>query len=243
MGIACVLVEEPLAGERSLVRNFQGKVGSELYRITENGPILAEMIFKGMARDCATALRIASERLGLTNSRIALFGVSFGTLLASYAFTRAGIGKRLLGTVGHADLKAFATSYVTVPGLSALAQSPVGTLVKVIARTLSNISGSDRAKEIAGGVILLRIVGWLASDHEIATSLNPLTHVSSVGGHRAARFLVGEADGLVRATDAINSATRFPDGQCFVVPGMGHGGADFVNHARFFLQTQLADWR
>lgn len=61
------------------------------------------------------------------------------------------------------------------------------------------------------------------------------------------RFLVGKCDRLVNPADAQACATRFPDGACYVVPGLGHGtsnhGLSFTDHVRYFLVTQLGDWR
>jgi hypothetical protein len=61
------------------------------------------------------------------------------------------------------------------------------------------------------------------------------------------RFLVGREDPLVRPADAIACAGRFPDGECYVVPGLDHGGSrfgpTFVEHARTFVGTQLGDWK
>jgi hypothetical protein len=60
-------------------------------------------------------------------------------------------------------------------------------------------------------------------------------------------FLVGASDRIVNIRDARACAGRFLDGDCYVVPGMGHGthkwGPLFVDHVRYFLATQLGDWR
>ncbi len=42
--------------------------------------------------------------------------------------------------------------------------------------------------------------------------------------------------------DAIACARRFPDGDCRVVPGLGHGGEGFQEYAHEFLRAQLGDW-
>jgi hypothetical protein len=61
------------------------------------------------------------------------------------------------------------------------------------------------------------------------------------------RLLVGQEDRLVRPTDAAVCAARLPDGECYIVPGLGHGstwrGPSFVERVRYFLGTQLGDWR
>lgn len=41
------------------------------------------------------------------------------------------------------------------------------------------------------------------------------------------RFLVGDVDRLVNKADAQACANQFPDGACYVVPGMGHGQSNY----------------
>ena len=66
---------------------------------------------------------------------------------------------------------------------------------------------------------------------------------SSRGGSMAVvRFLVGQDDPVVKPADAIDCARRFPDGECLVVRGLGHGDDRFAEHVRDFLATQLGDW-
>lgn len=51
---------------------------------------------------------------------------------------------------------------------------------------------------------------------------------------------------MFRSTDVRKCAEQFPDGACYVVPGLAHGvnkwGSSFVDHVRYFLATQLGDW-
>ena len=131
MGMACVLFDTPLAGERSLARRHDGDVLAELLPLVERGVILRSGLFpllmEAVARDMQTVLGLVRERHGLAGDRVALFGVSLGVLLASFAFTRDGVGARLLGALGHADLCRFAHSYA--PRCTALAASLPGRLL------------------------------------------------------------------------------------------------------------------
>ena len=72
---------------------------------------------------------------------------------------------------------------------------------------------------------------------------NPMSYADRVDPGRQVRFLVGREDHLVRPEDALACARRFPDGACYVVPGLGHGGPGFEDHVRYFVATQLGDWR
>ncbi len=188
-----------------------------------------------VARDFATVIQLGAERHGLCDGRRALFGVSFGTLLASFAFLRDGIGQRLLGTLGHADLFRFARSYTPsfVPWIFAL---PVRNLAKMLAYLTAQ-------KWIPAGVDFLFVLNELRSEGELNALANPMQFIDRVGPERRVRFLVGQDDHLVKPDDARNCAGRFPDGDCYVVPGLGHGGSSFVENARTFLGTQLGDWR
>jgi hypothetical protein len=69
-----------------------------------------------------------------------------------------------------------------------------------------------------------------------------MNDLDRVGGDRRVRFLVGETDPLVEPAEAIACARQFPDGDCFVVPGLGHGDDGFCDHVRDFLATQLGEW-
>ena len=62
-------------------------------------------------------------------------------------------------------------------------------------------------------------------------------YADRVGPDRRARFLVGGADPVVRPADAVACVRRFPDGGCYVVPGLGHGDDGFQDHVRSFLGT------
>jgi len=242
MGIACTLFDTPFAGERSLARNHRGDVVSEIIPLREQQvPLRANLVLSLMAvaaRDFQTVLHLLLEQHGLKDGRLALFGVSLGTLLAAFAFTRDGLGGRLLGTLGHADLRRFARSYT--PRFTPLLASPPG-------RLLGRLAGLWFGPLVPAALDFLTVLRDLCAGGECCTAADPMTFVDRVGPDRRVRFLVGQDDPLVRPDDAAACARRFADGACYSVPGLGHGqsrdGPTFVEHVRTFVGTQLGDWR
>lgn len=242
MGIACVLFDTPLAGERSLARKFNGDVVSEVVPLLEQNVVvqasLVASLMDCVGRDFQTVLGLVRERHGLHDGRVALFGVSLGTLLASFAFMRDGVGCRLLGTLGHADLYHFARSYT--PAWTPLLTSLPG-------RLLGKLAGLCFGRVVPAGLDFLAVLRevCMGGDHCIAA--NPMSFIDRVGTGRWVRFLVGQDDSLVKPTDAVACARRFSDGDCFIVPGLAHGisrfGPSFVDHVRTFVGTQLGDWK
>ncbi|MBD2410770.1 alpha/beta hydrolase [Nostoc calcicola FACHB-389] len=242
MGIAVALFDTPLAGERSLVRTFTAMVENEIKPLVDRGiPFDTELLlclFRRTAADIAKVRDFCGDRYGLTNNRLALFGVSMGVLQAAYAFTADGIGERLLGTIGHADLQSFAKSwgYLVLPDLAA---SPLGGLTEALLERVQ-----PNLKPV---VKLLQLAKNLKYPDEYAQACNPMSYIQRVQPPRRVRFLLGANDPIVSVKDARACAGRFFDGDCYVVPGMGHGthkwGGLFVDHVRYFLATQLGDWR
>lgn len=242
MGIAVALFDTPLAGERSLVRTFTSVVQNEVKPLLDRGiafdTAMLLAIFRSTANDIAQVREFCRDRYGLTDPRLSLFGVSMGVLLSAYAFTANGLGERLLGTIGHADLKSFAQSwgYSFLPEIAA---SPVGGLAELILEKLQ--------PDLKPVVKVLQLVKNLKDQDEFAWECNPMNYIASVKLPRRVRFLIGANDPMVNVKDAQICAQKFPDGACYVVPGMGHGtrqwGVTFVDHVRYFLATQLADWR
>jgi len=236
-GIACVLFDTPFGGERSLCRNYTGDVVGELATLAERGvritSLLVANMMEAMARDFRLVLSLLRERHGLIDPRLALFGVSMGTLLASFAFMRDGVGQRLLGTIGHADLPRFAASYAPrfTPLLSSLP-------VRLLGLLLSRVVGRQVDASLAFVSVLHELIGSLNNTFGV----NPMDYAGRVKRGRRVRFLVGREDPLVYASDAQACAARFPDGACYVVPGLGHGGNGFEDHVRYFVATQLGDW-
>jgi hypothetical protein len=236
-GIAVALFDTPFAGERSLACNFRGEIVSEFVPLVK-GRVrvdtgLIPRLMDVVAHDLAAVRLLLAERHGLTDDRLALFGVSLGALLCSFAFLRDGFGSRLLCAIGHSDLPLFARSYA--PALTPLlALAPV--------RLLSRLVGRLNAPSLTATTEFLGLLNELAGQSPNVREANPMTYIDRADPRRKARFLVGGVDDRVRSEDAVSVARRFPDGECYVVPGLGHGGNGFVDHVRYYLATQLGDW-
>lgn len=242
MGIAVALFDTPLAGERSLVRTFTSLVDKEIKPLLDRGipfdtAILLSM-FRTTANNIAQVREFCSHKYGLWDSRVALFGVSMGVLFSTYAFNVNGIGERLLGTIGHGDLKCFAKSwgYSFLPDIAA---SPLGVIAESILKRLQ--------PDLQPTIKILQLAKKLKNEEEYAFECNPMNYVESVKSPRKVRFLVGKNDPIVSVKHTRACAEKFPDGDYYVVPGMGHGttqfGLNFTDHVRYFLGTQLEDWQ
>ncbi|MGB6296335.1 MAG: alpha/beta hydrolase [Rivularia sp. (in: cyanobacteria)] len=242
MGIAVALFDTPLAGERSLVRTFTSLVEKEIKPLLDRGiPFDTAMLlsmFRTTANNIAQVREFCSHKYGLNDSRVALFGVSMGVLFSTYAFNANGIGERLLGTIGHGDLKSFAKSwgYSFLPDIAA---SPLGVIAESILKKLQ--------PDLQPTIKILQLAKKLKNEEEYAFECNPMNYVESVKLPRRVRFLIGKNDPIVSIKHTRACAEKFPDGDFYVVPGMGHGtrkfGPDFVQHVRYFLVTQLGDWQ
>jgi hypothetical protein len=237
MGIACILFDTPLAGERSLLRNGLGDIVGEIVPLVARRvhirSLLLQRIMEAVARDLQTVLGLAGERHGLRDSRRALFGVSLGALLTSFAFLRDGTGERLLGAIGHADLPRFARSYTPSMGR---------WLATLPARVLAELGGWFYSQGLAAGLQFVAVLNELAHGSAALACANPMTYAAKAGNRRV-RFLIGDIDPVVRTGDVKWCVERFPDAACYVVPGLAHGGENFIGHARYYVQTQLGDWR
>jgi hypothetical protein len=236
MGIACVLFDTPLAGERSLVRNHAGDIVSEILPlVVRRVRVRAELVagaLEAVSRDLRTVFRLAEERHGLGGPR-ALFGVSLGVLLTSFAFLRDGVGDRLLGAIGHADLPRFARSRIPVDKR---------WLATLPGRVIGQLGGWWYGNGVSAGLQFLRVLHELARGRGAVTAANPMTYVDRAGEGRPVRFLASADDPVALPEDAAACAARFPDGKAYIVPGLAHGGDGFVGHARTFAATQLGDW-
>lgn len=240
-GIAVALFDTPLAGERTLIADGTEDILRKLTPYVERGiPLtlrLVQGMFEAVALDFALVRDLLRHRHGLTDDRLALFGVSLGCLLASFAFLRDGVGERLLGVIGHADLQAFATSYA--PSLTPLlASSPAWFVSRALAAFLGSYPQAT--------VEFLGILSELSHGALKSVPLNPMTYLDRLGPGRRVRFLVGQNDTRVRSEDAWRCANAFPGGECYVLPNFGHGtsvtGPDFEQHVRYYVATQLGDW-
>jgi hypothetical protein len=242
MGIACILFDMPLAGERSLARNSRGSVLSEIMPLLDRGVVvkagILPLLMAAVARDCATVLQLVRQRHNLYDERLALFGVSMGVLLTGFAFLRDGLGMRLLGTLGHLDLRRFARSYA--PFFTPLLVSPPGRL---LGRVATLVYGSA----VPAALGFLDVLNELRTGGPHCDEASPITYLDRLPPGRRVRLLVGREDPLVDCRDAAACSQRFADGECYVVPGLAHGhsrfGPSFCDHARFFVVTQLEDWR
>ncbi|MEM9543589.1 MAG: alpha/beta hydrolase [Cyanobacteria bacterium P01_E01_bin.42] len=241
MGMTVALFDTPLAGERSLARAFTADFCHEIQPLLERGitfdVALLMQIFSCVARDIRLVRDLCCDRYNLHNPQLALFGVSMGVLQSAFAFTADGIGDRLLGVIGHANLQTFARSW-SMPGMPELASSAIG---KITERVLATFR-----PDIQPIVPVLRLVRDLKKENEKSAKYNPMTYIERVKLPRRVRFLLGASDPLVDIVDAKNCAAQFPDGECYIVPGLAHGlyqfGPSFVEHVSYFLGTQLGDW-
>jgi hypothetical protein len=238
MGIACVLFDTPLAGERSLVCNFRGDIVNEVVPLIKRrvrvGVALVPRLMEAVAHDFRTVLDLLGERHGLGADRLALFGISLGALMSAFSFLRDGVGGRLLCAIGHPDLPRFARSYA--PRLTPVIASLPGRLV-------GRVASLCRVPLVRATTDFLHILRELKGKGPHALAANPMAYAERCGPDRPVRMLLGGADPLVRVADAQNAARLFLDTQCYVVPGLGHGGDGFVHHVRTFLGTQLGDWK
>lgn len=242
MGIAVALFDTPLAGERSFTRTFSGVAQVEIKPLVDRGISFDSQLMLRMfgvtARDIGLVWNFCRDRYHLTDPRLALFGVSMGVLFSAFAFTTDGVGERLLGAIGHANLQTFAKSWGGFI-LPELAASPLGGLAEVL---LGKVQ-----PDLQSFVPLLRVANSLKHPDKFGQACNPMTYADRVESHRRIRFLVGKRDRMVNVADAKACAKGFPNSDCYVVPGMGHGtndfGSTFTDHVRYFLVTQLADWQ
>jgi pimeloyl-ACP methyl ester carboxylesterase len=233
MGIACVLLDSPLAGERSFVPqapggDMLGQLAPLRQRKVQIKPDLISRMVEAMTRNIRTALDLAAERHGLRSPRLALFGVSLGGLYVSQAFMRDGLGQRLLCAMSQPDLYQFARSYAPVFATAAAwAFSPLDPILP---------------DPIAAGRQFAEALNVIQAGGDHCVQANPMTHMDRIGPDRRVRLLIGADDGLCRPDQAVKTAKRLPDGECYVVPGWGHGGPGTELHCGNFLRTQLADW-
>ncbi|OCQ94202.1 hypothetical protein BCD64_05385 [Nostoc sp. MBR 210] len=242
MGMAVALFDTPFAGERSLVRTFTAVVQNEIKPLIDRDiafdTALLLSTFRSTAQDITRIRDFCCDRYNLSQTKLALFGVSMGVLLSAYTFTAHSLGDRLLGTIGHADLPSFAKSwgYGFLPDLAA---SPLGNLAEIFLKKFQ--------PDLQPIVSLLQLAKHLKYQDKYTWECNPMNYVQQVELPRRVRFLIGANDPIVNIKDTRACAQKFPDGAYYVVPGMGHGtrqqGLTFVDHVRYFLATQLGDWQ
>ena len=247
MGIACVLFDQPFGGERALARTFSGELQAELLPLVSYGihfgSWVMPRIMEGVRLNFEFIRRLLEQRHGLCDRRIALFGVSLGTLTSAYAFCRYGFGQRLLGAIGHCDLPKFANSYGNLlTGLNGVAKRVSSHAMKT--RVLKR--AATLAPRVFTALAILETLHDLRGLDAHGIAANPMTYAARVGPHRRVRFLVGGEDPQVLVPDAEACADAFEDGACYAVPGLEHGstrtGPSFCEHVIYYLTTQLEDW-
>jgi len=248
MGIATVMFESPLGGERSYARLHNGNIAQEIFPLLQkNVNFGSETLAKMMDIICQDFKLIREDilkkRHNLTSDKIALLGVSLGVILSGYAFCKDGFGQRLLGVIGHLDVPKFARSYM---GIGYNIYSPIiGDAVQKVLMSVNAKFGFNGW--YVGFLPLLKLltelVGMQSTD-TLYNALNPISHADNVKG-RVVSLLVGEDDPLVNVEDAKKCAAHV-NGNCYVVPGLKHGvcsfGPDFCQHVSFYVRTQLGDW-
>lgn len=203
MGIAVALFDTPFAGERSLACVFNGMVHHEIMPLIERrvrfDTQLLLQVFRSTASDIVRVRDFCGNQYGLTNNRVGLFGVSMGVLFGAYAFTTEGIGERLLGAIGHANLQAFARTWGRL-WLPELAASGMGRILEtVIYRTKKHHS----LAEFLPLINLLQVVNNLKKADEYGFACNPMNYIDRVAPTRRVRFLVGANDPIVSVKDAL----------------------------------------
>lgn len=243
MGIAVVLLESPLAGQRGLVRSAPVWIGRELRPLVDRGvpfdpPFLARLM-DGVSRDVRAVFGLLGEQHDLVDPRQALFGVSMGTLFTAFPFMRDGVGQRLLGVIGHGDLAAFCRSYFEP--YASLAAGLFGHAIEGLARPWNDLARPLGAHDVTSLFPFARMLRHIADHPDEARDANPFTFVDRVSAGRPVRYLVGELDELCAPGDTRVVSAIVANGETEVVPGMGHDAR--IPETRAFLQRHLADWR
>lgn len=246
-GVGAVLFDTPLGGRRTLTSGGPPDSLAALARADiRMDAAFASRLFDGVADDFPAVLQLAAERHALregVEGRLALAGLSFGCLLSAYAFGRDGRGERLLGAIGHPDLRGMALGlaetfarFSGVPAAVLQAGLRAGPLGEAAARRY----GGDVA---VGAFRLARLLALLGR----GGGPNPIVFSPSVVSSRAVAFLAGEAD-PVAPPDAVRAAaSRYPSHHVETVPRLGHGwypqgSGSFQADLNGFLLRAMGDW-
>ena len=250
-GLGAVLLDTPLGGVRK--PGGGGSPGAAMAALARDGVVmdgpLAGRMLDGVAGDLAALFALAEAEHGLGRRRRALFGVSFGCLLSSFAFGRDALGDRLLGAIGHPDLPAMARgligTFALATGVPAGAVSGglrLGPLAEAAARRF----GGDAA---VGGLRFARMLEGLGRGGKSTQAFNPLRWAA--GDERPVAFLAGERDPVAPPEAVREAAAAYPASSVEVVPALGHGwyrggrppGAPtFEAACAAFALRHLADW-
>ena len=224
-GVSAVLLDTPLGGTRR--PGGEGPPGAALAEIARRGVDLdvrlVARMFDGVAGDLAAVLGLAEEEHGLGgDGRAALFGVSFGCLLSSFAFGRDGLGAQLIGAIGHPGLPGMArglvdtfTQFSGVPAAVVAGGLRMGPLAEVAARRM----GGEAA---VGALRFAQLLARLGRGGRALEGLDPLGFASGVDD-RPVAFLAGEVDPVAPPEAVRRAAGAFARSTVAVLPGLGHG--------------------
>ena len=251
-GLGAVLIDTPLAGDR---RAATGHVGNDLAALARRGIALdvplATRLFDGVAADLPAVFALAEAEHGVGAERRALFGVSFGCLLSSLAFTRDGLGDRLFGAIGHPDLSAMSRGLVD--GFARFSGLPPAVIAGGLrlgpaADALARRYGGEAA---VGALQFARLLDALGRGGRALDAVDPLRFAADVAPDRPAHFLAGERDPVASPEAVRASAAAFASASVTVLPALGHGwylgarptGApSFESACGAWLVEHLQDW-
>ncbi|WP_412069896.1 alpha/beta hydrolase family protein [Rubrivirga sp. IMCC43871] len=252
-GIAAVLIDTPLGGER---RPTSGPPQADLADLARRGvaldAALARRLFDGVAADLGAVLAWAQAEHGVGAERRALFGVSFGAALSSLAFARDGVGDRLFGAIGHPDLPALSRGLVdTFTRFSGLPSALVTTALRLgpVAEAAARRAGGEAA---VGAVRFARLLAALGAGGRAVDGLDPVGFAPAVSADRPVHLLAGALDPVAPPAVMERAASAFAVSSVEVLPSMGHGwypgapppGApSFGAASGAWLVRHLADWR
>ena len=181
-----------------------------------------------------------------------MFGVSFGCLLSSLAFGRDGVGRRLVGAIGHPDLPAMARGLVaTFARFSGLPPAVIagGLRLGPVAEAAARRYGGDGA---VGALRFARLLDALGRGGRALDGLDPVGFADRVGADRPVALLAGAEDPVAPPSDIRAAAAAYPTAHVETLPALGHGwypgarpagAVSFEEACGAFLVRQLADWR
>lgn len=253
-GAGCILFETPFSGTRSLLHSAARNIPGELAALSEAGvslkPSFMARLFEGVGDDFRKVRALAARNHGMvkaeSDDQVALFGISFGCLLSSWAFMAEGQGQRLLGAIGHSDLPTFAGGLVREVEryfggfrFGSVMRGPIISAVK-------SAAVARFGPHAAGAVDALVFLQALARGGSEVRRMNPLAFAGKVVQPRRVRYLAGGRDELVRLEDIERSASSVPGATHRLEPCLAHGytlcGQSFPDLVIDYLRTELADW-
>ena len=224
-GVGAILLDTPLGGTRR-PGGGPGSPGDAMAELARRGvalnvPLVAEM-FSGVAEDLKAALALGADQHGLgRDGRVALFGVSFGCLLSSFAFGRDGLGASLIGAIGHPGLPGMARGLVdTFARFSGLPAAVVAGGLKMgpLAEAAARRMGGEAA---VGALRFAQLLDRLGRGGRALKGLDPLGFAS--GETRPVAFLAGALDPVAPPEAVRAAASAYAHHEVSVLPALGHG--------------------